>query len=298
LPQTGYFVSRGRDGSHLIFDAGPHGFLNGGHAHTDALSVVLTVEGEPLLVDPGTGSYIGNSTIRDRMRSARMHNTVVLDGRHPAIPRGPFHWETRADARLLTTQITDRWDFAVGTHDAYQPHRHVRAVLALHGSGWLIVDRVVGGRVEAEAWWHLHPSWRAEPTAAGVDLISTAGQHVALVTTATDVRIVDDPAFAAYAPEYGRIETSRALCAARTGREAFTIGTFIAVPTSHRCDARIVELPPQRHGKWVICPFAIASGTTELEMEVAFPLFDVSGQPPAAIWPQPCIRQLKQPCVE
>ncbi|HEX4568438.1 MAG TPA: heparinase II/III family protein, partial [Vicinamibacterales bacterium] len=38
LADTGYFVSRSGP-HHLVFDAGPHGFMNGGHAHSDALSV-------------------------------------------------------------------------------------------------------------------------------------------------------------------------------------------------------------------------------------------------------------------
>ena len=34
-----------------------HGFLNGGHAHADALSLVMSIEGRPFLVDPGTSTY-------------------------------------------------------------------------------------------------------------------------------------------------------------------------------------------------------------------------------------------------
>src|SRR5207244_138464 len=140
LPDSGYFVSRSADG-HLIFDAGPHGFLNGGHAHSDALSVVLTVAGEQLLVDCGTGTYTMDPAARDRFRSTRMHNTVVLDERDHATPSGPFHWETSADARFLVARAGETMDFAVGTHDAYGPGRHTRAVVAVHGAGWLIVDR-------------------------------------------------------------------------------------------------------------------------------------------------------------
>jgi hypothetical protein len=298
LGHTGYFVSRGRDGSHLIFDAGHHGYLNGGHAHADALSVVLTIAREPLLVDPGTGQYIGDSAIRDRMRSARMHNTVILDGREAAVPRGPFHWNTRVDARLLTAQITDCWDFAVGTHDAYLPHRHLRAVLSLHGVGWLMVDRIVAGRdeVEAQAWWHLHPAWGATATDGGVDLESSSGRRAVLSTTAADIRVVDDPALAAYAPEYGRIERATAICATSTGSEAFSIGTFI--PAEATLQWRIVELPTQGRGNWVVCPFAIVSDDTRVEVEVAFPSAHVGHSTAAAIWPQPCIAQLKQSCVE
>ena len=37
FPDTGYVAAR-RGTSHAVFDAGAHGFLNGGHAHADALS--------------------------------------------------------------------------------------------------------------------------------------------------------------------------------------------------------------------------------------------------------------------
>ena len=47
LPSSGYYVSRTTGGDHLIFDAGRHGYLNGGHAHADALAVVLTTAGRP-----------------------------------------------------------------------------------------------------------------------------------------------------------------------------------------------------------------------------------------------------------
>jgi hypothetical protein len=202
------------------------------------------------------------------------------------------------DARLLTAQITDRWDFAVGTHDAYLPHRHLRAVLSLHGVGWLMVDRIVGGRdgVEAQAWWHLHPAWGATATDGGVDLESSSGRRAVLSTTAADIRVVDDPALAAYAPEYGRIERATAICATSTGSEAFSIGTFI--PAEATLQWRIVELPTQGRGNWVVCPFAIVSDDTRVEVEVAFPSAHVGHSTAGAIWPQPCIAQLKQSCVE
>jgi hypothetical protein len=61
---------------------------------------------------------------------------------------------------------------------------------------------------------------------------------------------------------------------------------------------RIAELEPEQRGNWVIGPYTLDSGTGELQVEVAFPLVEVSGPRLRAIWPQPCIRQLKQSCVE
>src|SRR5262249_30510895 len=157
----GYFVSRDRHGSHLVFDAGPHGFLNGGHAHSDALAVVLSVRGRPLLIDPGAATYTMDNAVRDRHRAARMHNTLLLDERDPDEPDGPFHWRTRGDARFLVARTGRDMDFAVGALAAPRA-QHVRAVVALHGIGWLIVDRVVpDGDVAVDAWWHLHPMWSA-----------------------------------------------------------------------------------------------------------------------------------------
>src|SRR5206468_4773432 len=99
LPDTGYYVSRSSDGSHLVIDGGPHGYQNGGHAHADALSLTLRVRGVPLLVDPGTCCYTTSRTIRDRFRPTALHNTLALDGRPQSITRGPFHWSHVADAR-------------------------------------------------------------------------------------------------------------------------------------------------------------------------------------------------------
>ncbi len=50
-----------------------------------------------------------------------------------------------------------------GQHDGYAPVRHTREVMALHGTGWIIVDRLTGGdRIEAAAMWHVHPDWSLE----------------------------------------------------------------------------------------------------------------------------------------
>ena len=88
---------RGRTAvDHLVIDGGVHGYLNGGHAHADALSLTLTVAGVPLLVDPGTGAYTIDRALRDRLRSSQMHNTLVVDGRSQSIGKGPFSWTTMA----------------------------------------------------------------------------------------------------------------------------------------------------------------------------------------------------------
>jgi hypothetical protein len=157
---TGYVAMRDGAGGHLIFDVGPHGYMNGGHAHADALSVTLSVAGGALLVDPGTSTYTVNPPLRDRLRRSENHNTLTLDGRSPSIPAGPFHWETRADARLGALRQNPAFDWVEGTHDGYIGNRHRRTVLRTPSGEWLIVDEVLGrGRHTADLHWHFDPSW-------------------------------------------------------------------------------------------------------------------------------------------
>jgi hypothetical protein len=235
LDASGYFVSRTADGDHLIFDAGPHGFLNGGHAHSDALSVVLSVRGQPLLIDPGTATYTMDPRLRNLFRATRMHNTVVLDGRDHAEPRGAFHWNAQPDARLLFSTIGAGFDFAEGTHDAYARVSHVRSVLALHGVGWLIVDHVLGdAEVNAEAWWHIHPSWS-----------SSLHRTVAFSESA---RQVGDRDLAVYAPSYGRIAHAPAICVVKRGQPPFSFAAFIPFRAPSPVPVAVapvrVEVPP------------------------------------------------------
>ena len=80
LGDSGYTVCCNERGDHLVLDTGPHGYLNGGHAHADALSMTLrgragrcwSIPARPATIDPAR---------RDRFRSTRLHNTPILDGR-------------------------------------------------------------------------------------------------------------------------------------------------------------------------------------------------------------------------
>lgn len=161
LRDTGYYVSRSKRGDHLVIDGGMHGYLNGGHAHADALSLTLTVAGVPLLVDPGTGAYTIDQALRDRLRSSQMHNTLSVDGRSQSIGKGPFSWKTMARSRVRTWTTHPAFDYFEGTHDGYWPIEHRRHVLMLHGDLLVVADLVTGdGTHTASVHWHVDPRWR------------------------------------------------------------------------------------------------------------------------------------------
>jgi hypothetical protein len=161
---TGYLAAR-RGATHLVFDVGPHGFMNGGHAHADALSLCLVVRGHPLLVDPGTGTYTVDAAVRDRYRSSRVHNTLSLDGRSQAVPRGPFQWATTASAELRFLATNPSFDYAEADTRAWAPALHERIVLFVSDDTWIVADRVLGGGThEVTLTWQLDPQWVPEGT--------------------------------------------------------------------------------------------------------------------------------------
>jgi hypothetical protein len=134
----GYFVMRDgwtRDSNYMFFDCGPHGALNCGHAHADALSFDLAANGRTVLVDPGTYTYTGSKEMRDWFRSAPAHNTVTLDGESASVPDGAFTWKKIAQCRLLDWKTTERYVYVSGEQSGV-----VRSIFFQKRRYWIIRD--------------------------------------------------------------------------------------------------------------------------------------------------------------
>jgi hypothetical protein len=232
LEATGYVVCRTRRGDHLVFDVGAHGFLNGGHAHADALAVTLTVAGRPLFVDPGTACYTIDPVRRDHFRSTQFHNTLTLDGRSSSEPQGPFHWATTADATRLAWRSTPELDEATAAHDGFAPARHLRSIAARAGE-WRIVDRVDGtGEHVADVHWHLDPAWTAESIDGGlVRVRHRDGARVWIRCAGATLDVIrggiDDRELGWVSPIYGRLDPSTTLRARAAAGLPITIVTIV-----------------------------------------------------------------------
>jgi hypothetical protein len=216
FPETGYAVLRSRH-DHAVVDVGPHGFLNGGHAHADALSLVLTIDGRELLIDPGTCTYTMDPAVRDLFRSTPMHNTLAIGGRSQSKPAGPFKWNTTTDARVDCVRLGQEGDYVEASHEAYSPRVHRRGVLRAPSGLWVIVDHILGpGSEEASLYWHFHPDWDATttPDGSGLRLAHAGGAEAMLQSTGPGVFSISDGSGPLdwYAPVYGtRVRTRTAV---------------------------------------------------------------------------------------
>jgi hypothetical protein len=100
FPETGLYILRTPRVS-VTFDVGPIGpDVQPGHAHSDTLSVLVSVDGTPVLIDSGVYTYEAGKE-RDYFRSARAHNGPIINGIEPNEMWGGFRVGRREPAAQM-----------------------------------------------------------------------------------------------------------------------------------------------------------------------------------------------------
>jgi hypothetical protein len=209
---SGYSIVTTEKGVQLIFDHGPLGMpplYN--HGHADALSVILTVDGKPILVDPGTYQYNGVPEWRRYFKGTRAHNTITIDGRDQSIQETGFVWSRPYQVKLLGFNKNNGRFVIKAEHNGYlrlkEPVWHRRDILFFDESCFFIKDSFKGrGLHEFEINFHMHPEvvltkrngwWQINHDGASVymRLIEDADFSI--------IRGLKDPIQGWYSPRYG-----------------------------------------------------------------------------------------------
>jgi Heparinase II/III-like protein/Heparinase II/III N-terminus len=168
-----------------VVDAGPHGALNCGHSHADALSMTLSLGERELFIERGTLTYVGPQ--RNEFRATRSHNTVEVDEESTVLPAEPFRWRAipeRADACVFSAAGCSGLIGAARGHiGGERPSLHRRIVLHQRGGAWVVHDRLWRrGAERGVLRWQLAPDLRAErQTVTGFLIRDAAGTPVATV---------------------------------------------------------------------------------------------------------------------
>lgn len=142
LKQSGYAFIRSKGNEEqklMLVDTGPHGHY---HGHYDLLSIVLHVNGEALLPDPGIYAF-DSSPQRQAILSTNMHSTINLDGQnHNTYEDDEIHlakvsyWNQKKDFLQIST-----------FHDGYAHYtgkpRITRQIWYDYKNTWFILDRII-----------------------------------------------------------------------------------------------------------------------------------------------------------
>ncbi|MBI3895002.1 MAG: alginate lyase family protein [Acidobacteria bacterium] len=165
FPAAGYFIQRSdwsNLASHLIFDCGGIGIINGGHGHADSLSVVLSAGGKELLVDPGTYTYNTAPEWRNFFRSTVAHNTALVDGQDQSEAGETFRWRQVAQSRRVKQLADAGIEYIEGEHNGYErlPQQvvHRRRLLYCKPDYWMVIDDFRGeGKHNFDLYYHFSP---------------------------------------------------------------------------------------------------------------------------------------------
>ena len=135
------------------------------HAHQDALSLELWVDGQPVFVDPGTYCYTSDPEARGRLRSTSAHNTVKVDGQEfgHVSPDEPVRLDPVTDVRVLDWQPDGPARLVAECNrdtDLGSKVGHRRTVqYAASGDTWLVADELRATETHTCVLiWHGHPS--------------------------------------------------------------------------------------------------------------------------------------------
>lgn len=146
--------------SFLFMRAGQFGMGGDGyssHAHDDFLSPIIYLDGEPVLVDPGTLVYNGNPLARAKYRGADAHNTLVIRGPSRPVQRMNFGWHrTRKRARIISASANEESATVIGQFGEWPEHQ--RSV-EITRNGAHVIDAFASATDAAEWRFHLHPTW-------------------------------------------------------------------------------------------------------------------------------------------
>lgn len=136
FPETGYAVRRS-GGLWLAFDCGsPSPPYLPAHAHADALSFQLWLDGRPVVVDPGTFTYEAGPE-RDWFRGTAAHSTVAVGGDQFRL------WGAFRSGPLPRVELLEATARELAGAVEYRGVRHERR-LVLEDDRLLVHDRLHG----------------------------------------------------------------------------------------------------------------------------------------------------------
>jgi hypothetical protein len=222
---------------HAAIDAGPFGFGRlSAHAHCDALSITLAVDGRRVLVDRGTYRYNGDADARDHYRCTAAHNTAQIGSLEQASAAGAFLWSRRPTATIHRCDLTEHGDIVQASHDGFAGWLHRRTLVHRHGL-LVIVDEFLGSgpAQHVVGRYHFAPELAVVPQSSSRFRIEHGSSPLLwLISNARQARVTET----GHSDEYARIASAPTIELAGTSDRALItamvpVGAEVALERIH-----------------------------------------------------------------
>lgn len=196
-----------------------------GHGHAHALSVGLWIDGNALLVDPGTYTY-AEEPWRTYFKGTRAHSTIEVEGKNQAESLDTFTWGSPywcSGEIMNSDEALEAW----GTHTGYLrlPQRvtHKRTLQLTRDR--LRIEDVVTGQscFRALLLWQIHPDWIVELKSHRESHLVRGDYGVCLVVdgpgTLTHISGTSDPEKGWFSPRFDELAEGNTLEVEAIGSE-------------------------------------------------------------------------------
>lgn len=131
----------GREERLMTFDHAELGFGKiAAHGHSDSLNITLSVDGEQIIIDPGTYIYHTEIDWRNYFRRTINHNTVAVNDRDQSEMQGAFLWGSRAETCLESFESSTAGERVAARHDGYKPVIHRREIRYCKPDLFIVLD--------------------------------------------------------------------------------------------------------------------------------------------------------------
>ena len=214
-PDGGLWISRSDDSRDILtFRLGPLGQNgNGGHAHNDQSSITIRLDGNPVIVDPGSAVYTSDPGKRNLYRSTGSHATIALGDieQNRFVRRNLFTLPQEVETEFMSIETVGDETYIEGILKGYGPWTADEVIIGRRVTHqrdknlFEIEDQIkISGGVDRKPVWNfpLAPGLRARESGSGcVRIANHDGDAVAEVLYYPGWRVEMDETH--YSPEYG-----------------------------------------------------------------------------------------------
>jgi hypothetical protein len=165
--EEGHFIFRktsNKEEIYLHFNCAPLGFLSlAAHGHADALSFVLHLDGQPVIVDSGTYTYHMEPEWRKYFVGTLAHNTIRINKKNQAINAGPTLWLKHYISTVIDLYQDEEIERVKATHNGYEKEKaeHIREIVFDKIKNEFLISDTINIRkkrtLEVEIMFHIHP---------------------------------------------------------------------------------------------------------------------------------------------